>query len=45
LQQLEDRHGTTVGFAPGSGDWVRIPLPVPMAVGFALLLWDLLGAD
>ena len=45
LQQLEDRNGATVVVAPGSGCWVRIPVPAPMALDYALLLRDLPGAD
>lgn len=45
LRHMEDRNGATVTVAPGSGYWVRIPLPAPMDLDFALLLRDLPGAD
>jgi putative protease len=45
LQRMEDRNGTAVAVAPGSGYWVRIPLPGPLDLRFALLLRDLPAAD
>ncbi len=45
LLGMEDRSGAAVTVAPGSGYWVRIPLPGPMDLRFALLLRDLPAAD
>jgi putative protease len=45
LQTMEDRSGAAVAVAPGSGHWVRIPLPAPLDLRFALLLRDLPAAS